>query len=160
MDTLRTYRKILPSVAVAKVVFARLLELNIEREKIQFLAKKGILPSDLPQASILQKTDFGHAALLGAGLGAFLGLIASLVAVALPNEYFHFPMWGIPVAMLAIALLGMWSATLVGISKPNTDVENLEADFAAGKVLLIVEVFDEDYGRVERQLNPFATAPA
>ncbi|MEO7853999.1 MAG: hypothetical protein ABIR94_17360 [Rubrivivax sp.] len=38
------------------------------------------------------------------------------------------------------ALLGAWACTLIGVATPSVKLKPYEADFAAGKILLMVDV--------------------
>jgi hypothetical protein len=37
-------------------------------------------------------------------------------------------------------LFGAWASSMIGLSTPNTKLKQFEADFASGKILLMVDV--------------------
>lgn len=137
---------VLPDTSIARKALDDLLLARIEERHIHFLAKRGTLPPDLPEASFLQKTDFLHALLTGATVGAGIGVVLGAVAWLMPLEELAPEPGIILVAGLAGALLGAWASSLVGSSVPNTSLRDFQAAIDAGKMLLMVDV---PYSRVD-----------
>ena len=76
---------LVPDVDVAKRIVDELLLARIEERHLHLLAKRGTPLEDLPEASLLQKTDFIPAVERGLALGGATGMLAGLVAIALPG---------------------------------------------------------------------------
>ena len=130
----------LPDLESARRLADDLLLARIEDRHMHFLARRGTNLGELHEASYLEKTDAWHGAFTGLVLG---GLLGGLVGFALVQ----FPPGGVspqPVAVLIAtvvgALLGAWVAAMVGLQVPNSRLKAFEADIAAGKILLMLDV--------------------
>ncbi len=130
----------LPNVDSARRCANDLLLARVEDRHMHFLAPRGTDLGELHEASWLQKSDARHGAWLGGVIGAILG---GLAAVA----FTYFPVGGLVVNHLGALLLigfglvfGIWTASLVGISVPNSHLKRFAADIERGSVLLIVDV--------------------
>src|SRR5690606_6198449 len=75
---------LVPEIATTKKIVDDLLLARIEERHIHVIAKRDTPLEDLPEANLLQKTDFIPAVQQGVALGGATGLLAGLVAVALP----------------------------------------------------------------------------
>ena len=75
---------LVPKIATTKEIVDDFLLARIEERHIHVIAKRGTPLEDLPEANLLQKTDFIPAVQQGVALGGATGLLAGLVAVALP----------------------------------------------------------------------------
>jgi hypothetical protein len=91
-----------PSVDTAGAIVDDLLLARIEERHIHLIAKEGTPLGDLPEASLLQKSDFIPAIEKGLAVGGATGVVAGIVATT-------FPPAGLVLgggAVLAIALAG------------------------------------------------------
>jgi hypothetical protein len=116
-----------------------LLLARIEERHIHVLAKRGMPLEDLPEATFLQKTDFLPALEQGVALGGATGLLAGLVAMALPT--------GLVLgggALLAITLAGAGvgglMASMVGSGIGSRRIEQFQAAIENGELLMMVDV--------------------
>ena len=138
---------LLPDLPAAKQVVDDLLLARIEIRHMHVLARRGTELEDLPEANVFQKTDIVHGAQSGAVLGAVVGaLLGAALVVFGPGE------WGLPLmTVLLFALLGgifgVWAASLVAASIPNTKHKQFEQWIEQGKLLLLVDV---PFGESER----------
>jgi hypothetical protein len=117
-----------------------LLLARIEDRHMHFLARRGSDLGNLHEASWLQKSDVRHGALTGGVLGGVLG---GLVAVGL--SFFPMGDWSINHAGVLLLIgfgifFGIWVATMVGLSVPNSKLSPFQADIERGGILLIVDV--------------------
>ena len=69
---------LLPDLATARTVVDELLLARIEERHIHVIAKEGCTLEDLPEASLLQKSDFVPAVERGIALGGATGALAGL----------------------------------------------------------------------------------
>jgi len=69
---------LLPDVASTRQVVDDLLVARIEARRLHVLARRDMDLQDLPEASVLQKTDVVHGAQIGALLGAAAGGIGGV----------------------------------------------------------------------------------
>src|SRR3954453_1373347 len=77
---------VLPDIQCARAMLNDLLLARIEVRHIHFLSKRDSLPDDLPEASVLQKTDIVHGAQTGIGVGGIVGAAAGALLVSFPPE--------------------------------------------------------------------------
>lgn len=130
---------LVPDIDLARKIVDELLLARIEERHIHVLAQRGTPLEDLPEAGFLQKTDFLPALEQGLALGGATGVLAGLVALALPT--------GLVLgggAVLAIALAGAGvgglMSSMVGSSIGNRRIEQFQAAIDKGELLMMVDV--------------------
>lgn len=130
---------LLPDVATAHSIVNDLLLAHIPYEHVHILAKPGTPLEDLPEAGLTQKTDLVPALERGLAVGGSAGVVAGLLALAIPLA---------PVAAggailfgaLGGAGLGAWISAMIGIRLPNSRLDRFEAAVAQGQLLMMVDV--------------------
>ncbi|CAI8738561.1 DUF1269 domain-containing protein [Methylocaldum szegediense] len=130
---------LVPNIETTKKIVDELLLARIEERHIHVLAKRGTPLEDLPEATFLQKTDFIPALEQGLALGGATGLLAGLVAIALPT--------GLVLgggALFAITLagagVGALASSMIGSSIGNRRIEQFQEAIERGEFLLMVDV--------------------
>ena len=131
---------LLPDVPSARATVNELLLARIEVGHVHLLARRDMLPDDLPAASVLQKTDLVHGARLGILMGGVAGACAGGVFVLFPPSGAILPLGTILFAALFGAAFGAWTASLVGASVPNTQLRRFQPEIERGRVLMMVDV--------------------
>jgi hypothetical protein len=129
---------LLPDTGITHKVVDELLLARLDERHIHVIAKEDVPLEDLPQASLLQKSDFIPAMERGVALGGATGVLAGLVALAMP---------GVVIAggaMLAMGLLGAgmgtWLGGMIGMDVENTHIKRFESAIQSGEVLVLVDV--------------------
>lgn len=130
---------LLPNVKTARTIVTELLLTHVEERHIHIIAKEGTSLGELPEASLLQKSDFIPATEKGLALGGTTGLLAGLVAMALP---------GVVIAGGAILLLssvagagmGAWLGGMIGLDASNTRHKQFLDAINRGSVLMLVDI--------------------
>jgi hypothetical protein len=107
---------------------------------MHFLANRGALPPELPEAGVLQKTDLVHGAELGMVIGGIAGTLGGLLAVFFPPAGTSLQFVTVLVAAVLGALLGAWASSLAGSALPNSRLARFAPDLQHGKVLMMVDV--------------------
>jgi hypothetical protein len=131
---------LLPDVKTAKAVFNKLLLARIEQQHVFFLAKDGLSLSDLPEATMLQKSDEIRGLAQGLVVGGATGAIAGVVAMTFPPSGLAMGL-GVILAMSLIgAIVGVWASGMIASSVPNTRLRKFSRDIEQGKILLMVDV--------------------
>lgn len=131
---------LLPDHASARQTMNDLLLARIDEGHIHFAARDGAETEGLHMASILQTSDLVEAAqsgaLIGAGLGAVAGALAAFTVVSAgPMQA------GVVVLVAGIgAVLGTWSASMIGSSTPSRRLKRFETAMERGEYLLMVDV--------------------
>jgi hypothetical protein len=131
---------LLPDVKSAKAVFNKLLLARIDDSHIYFLAKKGVALGDLPEATMLQKSDEIHGLAVGLVAGGATGALAGVVAMMFPPSGLAMGP-GVILAMSLIgAIVGIWVSGMIASDVPNTRLKKFSRDIEQGKILMMVDV--------------------
>lgn len=131
---------ILPDVGSAQRMMDEMLLARIEERHIRFLAKRGSLPDELPEASVLQKTDIVHGAEMGMVIGGIAGVVGGTLVVLFPPEGVTLQLVTILIAAFVGAILGTWVSSMAASAVPNSKLKHFHADIEKGKVLMMVDV--------------------
>lgn len=140
MLTRRRLYFLLPDIASAGDMMNELLLARIEERRIHFLARRGSLPPELPEATVLQKTDIVHGAQLGIVIGGVAGTIGGLLVVSFPPGGVSLQLVTVLIAALLGALFGAWASSLAASAVPNSQLARFAGDLEQGKVLMMVDV--------------------
>ena len=132
---------LLPDVAAARSAMDELLLARIEARHIRFMSAGQNLPPELPEASLMQRTDIVRGAEMGMAAGAALGLLAGIGLL----YYFDMDRAGVKAAVVVIAsllgmLFGAWASSMQGASLPNSRLSAFAPELEAGGILLITDV--------------------
>lgn len=131
---------VVPDLASARQTANDLLLARIEDRHMHFLARRDLALGELHPAGVLQKTDVRHAFFIGAGLGVLLGAAVGVWLKVGALGGVEFGVGTLVLSVLVGLLLGAWGATLVGVSTPSVKLKAYDADFDAGRILLMVDV--------------------
>lgn len=131
---------LVPNVKIATKVVDELLLARVEERHMHVIAKDGTPLGSLPEAGVLEKSDFYPALQRGVTVGGATGILAGLLAVT-------FPPAGLALgggAILATALLGsgfgVWFSTMIGTDVPNTRHDRFRDAIERGEVLMLIDV--------------------
>jgi hypothetical protein len=131
---------LLPDIASARATMTELLLARIEIGHVHLLARRDMLPDDLPAANVLQKTDVIHGARVGVLLGGIAGACAGGLFVMFPPAGAALPLGTILFTALFGAVFGAWASSLAGASLPNSQLRRFHAEIDRGQVLMMVDV--------------------
>ncbi|MEK6708158.1 MAG: DUF1269 domain-containing protein [Pseudomonadota bacterium] len=147
---------LVPDIDTTKRIVDELLLARIEERHIHVVAKRGTPLEDLPEANLLQKSDFIPAVEHGLALGGSAGILAGLVAIALPATAPVIAGGVLLASTLAGAGVGAWAGGMVGMSVGNTRIKQFEDAIEAGELLVLADVpkdrVDEIEARVKQHL--------
>lgn len=146
---------LLPDLTITHQVVNELLLARIDERHIHVIAKEGTQLGDLPEATLMQKSDFVPAMERGVALGGATGVVAGLVAIAFPGVVIA---GGALLAMgLAGAGMGAWLGGMIGMDVKNSNVKKFESSIQAGEMLILVDVPKDRVDSVQdsiRKLHP------
>jgi len=131
---------LLPDIESARGMLNEMLLARIEVGHIRFLARRGTLAEDLPEAGVLQKTDIVHGAQLGIAIGGIAGILGGVLVVLFPPEGLKLQLVTILVTALLGALFGAWASSLAASAVPNSRLTAFHPEIERGKVLMMVDV--------------------
>ena len=128
-----------PDIATTKRVVDDLMLAKIEDKYIHIIAKRGTPLEDLPEANLLQKSDFIPAVEQGLAVGGTTGMLAGLVAIAFPPASAVIAGGVLLGTTLFGAGVGAWVGGLVGMTLGNRRIKEFEDAIEAGKFLILVD---------------------
>jgi len=131
---------LVPDVPMARRIVEDLLLARIEERHMHILARRGTPLEELPEASLMQKSDFVPAVQRGLGLGGAAGILAGLVAIALPATSPVIAGGLLLGTALAGAGVGAWLGGMVGMNVGNTRLKRFERAIEDGQLLVLVDV--------------------
>ena len=128
---------ITPDLDTAQAALAAARDAGVEDHDLLLVARADIELASIPDDRQEADTDMLPAALRGAGYGGATGLLAGLVALAVPSM--GVTLAGAAAIGLAGAMLGCWSSALMGASLPDPIRRKFEDEIRAGNILLVVD---------------------
>jgi hypothetical protein len=131
---------LVPDGKTAKTIVDELLLARIEVGHIHIVANHSLALEELPEATIAQTTDLLPSLQRGIALGGATGVLAGLVAIALPGAGILAGGAIMLIASLAGAGVGAWASSMIGISAPNSRLKEYEKAIADGQYLFLVDV--------------------
>lgn len=141
---------LLPEISMAKSIVDGLLLARIEEQHIHIIAKEGIPLDDLPEASLLQKSDLIPALERGAALGGVTGVIAGMLAVSFPPAGVVLGGGALLGITLAGAGIGAWLSSMIGVDLENTQLKAFEEAIHQGKILMLVDIDKDRAGDITK----------
>ena len=141
---------LVPDVPTARKIVDELLLARLEDRNLYVLAKSGTQLEDLPEAGVMEKSDLIPAAERGVALGGASGLLAGLVAIALPGAGPVVAGGALLGTMLAGAGVGAWAGSMIGINADNSRLKRFEDAIESGEVLVMADVPKERVEEIEQ----------
>lgn len=131
---------LIPDVTSAKSVHNDLLLERIEERNMHVLARDDISLKGLPEASLLEKSDFIHGLQLGFVLGGFTGIILAMTSYTFGMIVLGWETISMGGIIVGGAFLGAWTSSMVAINVQNTHLKEFMKDVNSGKILYMVDV--------------------
>ena len=143
----------LPDVDTAKKVVDELLLKRINSSNIHVVAREGTPLEDLPEANLLQKSDFIPAVERGLAVGGVTGVLAGVAAVTFPPAGLVLGGGAILATTLAGAGIGAWVSGMIGVDVPNSQIEKFEGAISAGEILVMADVAKDQVTDIEEMVH-------
>lgn len=121
----------------------------VAREDIELQA----LPSDLQEPG----TDTVPAAIRGAVGGGGIGLLAGLIAAAVPA--FGVTIAGAGLLAAIGTMVGTWSSALIGSAVPNEVRRRFESEIESGRILVVIDADEPTLERTATALREAGAQP-
>lgn len=131
---------LVPDVATAHTIVDELLVNRVEEHHIHILARRDTPLEDLPEATMMQKSDFVPAVQRGLAVGGTTGTLAGLIGIALAPGAAVIAGGVVLASALSGAGLGAWVSGMIGLSVGNTRVKQFEKEIEEGQLLMMVDV--------------------
>jgi len=114
---------------------------GIGDDGIALIARHDIELDAIPEGMLDARTDFMPAAVKGAAMGGATGLVAGLIAVAIPP--IGMTLAGAAAVAAVGALAGTWSSALMGSALPDPVRRKFEAEIESGRILVVIDGDEE-----------------
>lgn len=144
---------LVPDIGTTEKIVDDLLLARIDEKHIHVIAKRGTPLENLPEANLLQKSDFIPAVEQGLALGGATGVLAGLVAVALPPASTVIAGGILLATTLAGAGVGSWLGGMVGMSVGNRRTKEFEDEIESGRLLVLVDVSVDRVSEIEDRIK-------
>jgi hypothetical protein len=131
---------LMPDINVTHELVKELLLSHVEERYIHVIAKEGTPMEDLPEASLLQKSDFVPAIEKGLTIGAITGVVCGLVAMAFPPAGLVIGGGAVFAIGAAGAGVGGLMSSMVGVGLPSSRLEKFEDAINNGEFLVLIDV--------------------
>jgi hypothetical protein len=133
---------LIPSIDSAKTIVDELLLARVEERHIHIAAADhhALVEAHLPEASLLQESDFVPAVERGLAIGGATGILAGIAAVTIPGAALALGGGAILGIGLAGAGVGAWMSGMIGVSVPSSRLKEFESAIAEGNLLMMVDV--------------------
>jgi hypothetical protein len=140
---------VLPDLHSARAVEKELLLARIGPKSIHFLAKRGTDLSDLPEATMFQKTDFVQGIRRGLFFGGVTGTAVGTILYMNPDLIGHSLNMGAIFLFAAVgAVIGGWASGMIGTSTPNSTLKEFDGTIEEGHILMILDISSNQVDQV------------
>jgi hypothetical protein len=102
---------------------------------------------------LLQSSDVVHALERGVAFGGATGALLGLVALAFPPAELAIAGGAVVMMTLAGAGFGAWTATMIGVNEPNTQLERFRDAIRAGQLLIMADVPGSREHEIEQMIS-------
>ena len=128
---------ITPDLDTAQAAMAAARNAGVGDHDLLLVARSDIELESVPDDRQEADTDMFPAAMRGIGYGGATGLLAGLVAFAIPP--LGITLAGAAAIGVVGAMVGCWASALVGASLPDPIRRKFESEIQAGNILLVVD---------------------
>jgi len=139
----------LPDINTTNKVVDELLLKRIDEHHMHVIAREGTALGDLPEANLLQKSDFIPAVERGLSVGGVTGLLAGIAAISFPPAGLVLGGGAVLATSLAGAGFGAWISGMIGLDVHNTQIKQFEDAIQSGEILMMVDVAKSKVEEIE-----------
>jgi hypothetical protein len=126
-----------PHLEAAQVAISAARSAGIPDSDLSLVARSDVELEKIPEERKDEHTDFAPAAVRGLAEGGATGLLAGLVAMAIPP--LGVTLAGAAAVGAVSALVGAWTSALMGASTPDPVRKAFEGEIEAGRILVVVD---------------------
>ena len=149
MKNKHVYRAETLGLAADALAIAR--QAGIDDADIALVARPDIEMQVLPDDYRDGRTDFGPALVKGAVGGGTVGLVAGLIATAIPT--LGVTLVGAAAIAAVGAATGTWSAGLIGASLPDPVRRRFDDEIAQGRILVVIDAEPDTQATLDATLR-------
>ena len=142
---------LVPNIETTHKIVDEIRSLGIDDRYIHVLAKRGTPLEEMPEATVMQKTDFIPAIERGLALGATNGLLAGLVTLSFSGIVVG---GGVLLGLIvAGAGVGSWAGGLIGLNAGNSRLKQYEDAIENGELLVLLDLPKEQIDEISRAIT-------
>jgi hypothetical protein len=112
---------------------------GIDKERVSLIARSDISEKELPDGLIDVSMDFAPAIKRGALFGAATGLVIGIVVPLVPAVGLSISAFELIAFVIGGALIGTWSASMIGAEVPNKLRRTFQDEIDAGRTLVVIQ---------------------
>lgn len=139
-----------PDVAVARTAMEAARDGGAADDDISLIARSDIELDVIPDDRKVVEGDFYPAAIRGVAGGAATGLLAGLIAIAIPP--LGVTLAGAAAMTLGGAAVGGWATALAGSAVPDPVRRQFQEEITLGRILVVVDAPRDILQRVDDSL--------
>ena len=148
---MRKIHFIVPDKKTTQKIVDEIRAQGIVDRYIHVLAKRGTPLDNLPEASLMQKTDFLPAIGRGLVLGGIVGLLAGIFTllfsdIKLSPAFFM-------VLIVAGAGIGSLTGSLIGLSAGNSRLKQFDAAIETGEFLVLLDIPKDQIDKITKAIT-------
>lgn len=145
-----------PDAQTANIAQNKLNIAGIHLHRLFFLSRLETKLGRLKPATLWQSTDSLNQAQRGIFIGAGLGLIAGLLALAFPPWYNQAPWYAIlAITVTSGILVGVTGMAFLGLNLSNSDFADFQDRIAHGQVLMVIRVAANQVNQVHDTVDEY-----
>lgn len=129
---------LIPDKNLTRKIVTEIEAAGIAEKNIHIIAAEGVEMEDLPEATLLQKSDFVAALERSLPVGAATGLMAGLVTMVVPGGV-ALSGGALLACMAAGAGIGSWMGSMVALDIPNSRHRDFQQAVARGEFLMLID---------------------
>lgn len=131
-----------PDKALVKAMVTELVrEMHIPQRHIHAISNLSTSLEDLPEASLLQKSEMKYGIEMGASFGGVAGLWGALLAILFPPGAIDFQPEFVLIICTGIGMaFGILVSVMIAKGVPNHELQIFNEAIIKGQVLLIVDI--------------------
>ena len=112
---------------------------GIDGQHVSLVARSDINKNELPDSLVNVSMDFAPSVKRGAAYGAATGLLVGIIVSFVPALGISISAFELVAFVIGGALVGMWSASMIGASVPNKLRRKFKNEIEAGHTLVVID---------------------
>jgi hypothetical protein len=121
---------------------------GLDGKHVSLVARSDINKNELPDSLVNVSMDFTPSVKRGAVIGAATGLVIGIVVPLIPAVGLSLNAFELIAFLIGGALVGTWSASLIGASVPNNLRRKFKSEIDAGHTLVVIDSDGSDDAKI------------
>ncbi|MGD8514386.1 MAG: DUF1269 domain-containing protein [Granulosicoccaceae bacterium] len=146
---------VIPNIPSARQIVDELLLARVDARHIHVISRDDsqVVRAELPEATLLEKTDIIPAFERGIVAGFAVGLLCGGLAIMFPPAGLDLGGGSFLAITLAGTAFGAWSSSMIGVSLHNSQLKRFEPAIETGSLLMMVDVPKKRAGEINQLVS-------